>query len=428
MRTRNRNTQLSYPDSEMDYKSYSGATGSASLMNVAEKSETMTDRKTPGYFTAVKSGGVIPVSPMTRVIQDVVITNGTMEFVQTGKVYPNVGKTFKVNGNNCLFAPHENARFPMVSKPSVNKALLLQKALAAAQTDAWDTLTFAAEFHKTVDMLKTAKDRYARHWEKVYDVAAGRRKPSRVQSSQQEMFSLFSEVWLEYRFGLRPVIYDIQSIAETVDRMLNGIPLLARGHAEESAVNSNFSSTVINQLNGYRWFNGSQFVMGLVPGNGSTVCTFTRSIQVTGRASVGVTSWLRGLVTVDPLVTVWELTPWSVFLDYFVNVGELLAAFSPFAVGEMAFATYSETTLETRTSLGSWRAHSDANASAEIITSIPSSLVQTTESYVRTIESVSPDLSFSFNLNTQQVLDLLGVFGLMRIGQLKKLKRLAFRR
>ena len=94
----------------------------------------------------------------------------------------------------------------------------------------------------------------------------------------------------------------------------------------------------------------------------------------------------------------------------------------------MAFATYSETTLETKTSLGSWTARTDANASAEMVTSVPSSLIQTTESYVRTIERVSPDSSFSFDLNMQQVLDLLAVFGMMRIGQLKKLKRLAFRR
>lgn len=428
MRTRRRDSQLGYPDAVMSFKTYTGQTGQNSLMNVTETSEVMTDRKTPGFFTASKAGKIIPVSPMSRITNSMLLVPGNAVFLQTGLQPPNVDKTYRVEAENCLFAQHSSANFPVVPRPSVDKAALLQKALATAQTDAWDTLTFAAEFHKTVDMLRTAKDRYSKHWEKVYSIVAGRRRPSGVQSSQQEMFSLFSEVWLEYRFGLRPLIYDMEAIAEAVKRLANGIPTLARGHADQVEVETRVNTRTTSQLNGYRWFNGSQHVLGVVTGNSSTFSTFTRTIEVEGRASVGVEILTRGVTADDGFITAWELMPWSVFIDYFTNIGEAIAAFSPFASGKFAFATYSETITDTRTALGEWRARSDAVAKAELVSFQPSSSIQVEKTYTRTLETVKPDLSLSFDLNLSQILDLIAVFGLMRIGQLKKLKRLSFRR
>lgn len=166
---------------------------------------------------------------------------------------------------------------------------LVQKAAANIYTKGHDTLTFLAELGKTRDMFKNLLVRIVR---KQY--------PKNAKD--------LAQAWLEWRYGWRTLIYDIQDIDDAVRSLAHK----RERYTERTGTSTSWTSTTNQDFD-----------------------TTSASFRVKTETSYAVSR--RGSVAADispanfmanPAITAWELMPWSFVLDWFVSVGDSLAAMS----------------------------------------------------------------------------------------------------
>nr|WBY66484.1 MAG: hypothetical protein [Eriocheir sinensis solspivirus 2] len=370
----------------------------------------MHDQVNPGYFKAKREGLLLPVSPMSRTVQDATLIPGECKFTWPASY----GMRYEHNLSGCLAAGWKTLDFP--AWPVVDRDALLQSALARAQTDAWDTATFLAEFGKTIEMLTTFYGRWKLFYERLLRAAENKRKRFKTFGDA------FSNAWLEARYGFRPLYYDMLSIQETIKRMQDGTrsPLCRGWEAEES------SPATASSLSDDGTYRISQITQsGLVVKNTfSASGTGTSQIQlvsrtVGARASVGVEVTTRELTLFDPAITAWELVPFSFVMDWFITVGDAVSAFSPFATGAFKYATYSLTQTETRTITSV----PYASGYTQDRGMSPSVYTETTITSSRVPATVTPTLSFKVNVNASKIVDLVALAWSLKLSHLKILSR-----
>jgi hypothetical protein len=127
---------------------------------------------------------------------------------------------------------------------------------------------------------------------------------------------------------------------------------------------------------------------------------------------------------VDPLVTAWELIPFSFIVDWFVNVNDNLAAFSPFATGEFAYGSL--TTNEIWTTVTDVYCEkypllpSDGNDSL-IIGDRHYQMVHVHRRKDRVASSPTLRFSVEVNLDPSKIVDLVSIFFLKRANLIRGL-------
>lgn len=367
---------------------------------------TMSDMVNPGYYRAKREGALLPVAPMQSEKQEWLLEPGEVKFT-------NSSYTYQLSG---CFASTLGIQKPP-PWPLVDKDAILQAALARAQTDAWDTATFLAEFGKTIEMLTTLRGRWTLMYERCLRAANARRRRFKTFADA------FANAWLELRYGFRPLYYDMLSIQETVRRMQEGIdsPLCRGWETVESSPAT--TSSIVNSSYWGCWLpneNGglSEVYKVSIGGKSSpTVHLCTTSRTTVGRATVGVQVTTRELTMFDPAVTAWELLTFSFVLDWFITIGDAIAAFSPFATGSFRYATYSETKTEVKATHSQPFAAGTSSGGGT-----PSRLVRTTTLYSRSPSTVTPTLSFQVNLNAAKIVDLVALVWSMKLRHLKLLR------
>lgn len=412
MRIRNRATQVGFPDYRCETKGPGSKAANNSFLTFSDDTEHMEDRVNPGYFTALKSGGLLPVSPMWKSSMSTQVILGTVNLSATWKNGSTVIPDWAYCRGEAVFGQFQTTAFKSPGRLSINKPALLQSALASAQTNAFDMLTFAAEFNKTVEMFATAWSRYAAHLRKVLNQA--QRNAARSGSKGTAGRDFFAEAWLEWRFGLRPVLHDIEALQELLRRLAEGSPVLSRGWTTESVSAQTSSASKTSEISCYSYQGAGTRLRWML----ATAGTYSEEARtwvrtVTGRASVGVEVTTRDLTLADPVLSLWELTPFSVFIDYFVQIGDLLAAFSPFATGKLAFATYTETVTDVKTETVKPGAAPSRDL-RWVGGSTPSTVIRTEEVTIRSLEQVVPNISFNPQLDVSRVLDLVALIWVLR--------------
>lgn len=379
----------------------------------------MIDQVNPGYFKAKREGGLLPVSPMRKTSYRYSIIpaacNGQLNHVDLpwSRSYNFVG----------LASGFEDrlAVIPQPEYPDVDPDITLQAALASAQTDAWDTATFMAELGKTVEMFTSFRGRVMQHYTKVLELG------DRIHSSRNTgklLFAYadaFAEAWLTLRYGLRPLYYDAIAIQRAVHQLSEGVTNpLARGWSTGNLATNRSRITNGVDLN---W----SIPVGAGFGDGATVMQWSayKEISEQSRATVGVRVSTRVATMFDMAVTSWEMMPWSFILDWFITVGDAIAAFSPFATGTQEYNTHTLTTTMTEvysfkpsiTPFGDWKGGTEGSVGT---------ITKITEIRNRTVDrEIKPTLAFNLNIDALKVLDLLTIVYTLKSGILK---RLAFRR
>lgn len=120
--------------------------------------------------------------------------------------------------------------------------------------------------------------------------------------------------WMEVRYAIRPLIYDAYGIANSLQKNRGYERRTFRG----SAVGSTSESDVVNGVG----------IAGRVLHN----CNRTNTLESSARAGVLCDVSINDLTVfgVDQLFeTAWELAPLSFIVDWFVNVGDWIAAHTP---------------------------------------------------------------------------------------------------
>lgn len=134
----------------------------------------------------------------------------------------------------------------------------------------------------------------------------------------------FSGTWLEYQFGVKPFISDVNDLATTAYRHITSPSkrkrVTSRSTLLQSVQNYNEVETIISanvKLYSVELRSGSsgvQYIVGLEP------------IVVGPDRPLLALSQSFGLTIENFVPTVYEIIPWSFLIDYFSNLGDVISA------------------------------------------------------------------------------------------------------
>jgi hypothetical protein len=144
--------------------------------------------------------------------------------------------------------------------------------------------------------------------EKIFNFAFNRRRRG-SRFSRAQAIDAFTGAWLENRYGWRTTWYDAQDAFKAFTRKKRNF-IRAYGLVGDS-YNSVRTSLV---------------------GSSSGYYTVTKTTPVHATVKAGVTYQILldvlSRVSINPALTAWELVPYSFVADWFIDVGNTLAAFA----------------------------------------------------------------------------------------------------
>jgi hypothetical protein len=124
----------------------------------------------------------------------------------------------------------------------------------------------------------------------------------------------FANNFLEYHFGWEPLIRDIHDAADVVNNPLKTFER-AKGKGPSTYYVPNYTNI------GGSVFDTTTYLYKYAAYQGGRVQSITSGIAHT----------LDQFGLINPLSIAWELVPFSFVVDWFVNVGDVLASYSDFA-------------------------------------------------------------------------------------------------
>lgn len=145
-------------------------------------------------------------------------------------------------------------------------------------------------------------------------------KRGRRRRNRPHLHSIVSDTWLEYSFGWRPLVNDVESAAKALAKYVSRTPVhsVVNGSGSE-IVNTASRRETISQLNldVYRLVTDGEEASVRYKG-----CVRTANVQFHGSLDTfGISPW-------ELIPTVWELIPYSFLVDYFTNAGQVIAGAS----------------------------------------------------------------------------------------------------
>lgn len=208
-----------------------------------------------------------------------------------------------------------------------------------------------------------------------------------------------TDLWLEYRYAIRPIIFEAESLVKALQLTKENIRQTARGNAvvEESL------GSVATRTNGPTIHWGQEY----------TVETTQRK-EVRAGVLFAIDSDIDLLTHAlgfnQPIQSLWELVPFSFIIDWFFNIGEIIATWSP--KGDLtplaSWTTETITVTEKGTLTDSWDNFSTTIDGWREYNVTPGSGYSETYFRRRTPKADRPVIpSMSINLDTAKILDLI---------------------
>jgi hypothetical protein len=299
-----------------------------------------------------------------------IAANGVNVFYQYGSV-PKVGGSCtptvsKVENTGPVYSTYdeqsrEYSSYPIVVKTNMNMGSIsaemvnMRNELIAEASSAYDVLTDIAELKdipRTItqvsgDLIKilgTLKSRFGRN---VLRGAASIR-PLDLLKHPTKMYRMLGNEWMNYRYGIMPLVYSYRDC----------IKLMRRGQDVRTFKHRSITPNLTGQplppsTSIYRL----EDTTGSVELRGEVFQYFT-STEVARLSSVGI----------NPLVTAWELIPYSFVFDWFIDVGSSIAASTSQSWAQTKYACLSTRTKLTKTI---WVHLPTSNYSCSIVNKIP---------------------------------------------------------
>lgn len=218
----------------------------------------------------------------------------------------------------------------VVTLPSVSTSLdtaadnkarskFLSKYLNLVNT--WRGGNFLAEVRETIHMLRHPVDSLYRQ---VWDFAGRVGKLRKVYRRRPRSYAThLSDLWLAWSFGIKPLIADCNDAARALNVLKNGPDnhdqkvISAFGRTDSYSKSVNVYNQPVAGANGIlnvhyvRYAIGHSGVRYLIAFKSAPADRSTALEQL-------------GLGVFDVVPAVWEAIPWSFFVDYFLNVQEMI--------------------------------------------------------------------------------------------------------
>lgn len=380
------------------------------------RTKSMTDVITPGYFAAKRTGSYLPMNTMSKTDYKIVTNDfGVSEWWQwlDPAVYPSYAVPYnscKRTGNLAFdaYIGHSGQgsqifpTFQGTTPTWPNSSNLLVKALANANAHGWDVGTFMVELHKTVDMIRNFRENtFLRANRIARDLDY---KKFRFRTGQ-EVLSAFSQTWLEARYGWRNLIFDMQDINIALIKLADLQHDYVRATERETASASRaiFGPTAMAFT-----ATPAGFDSGLI-----SRATIEISQVAERKISAGVMlqGVAGGLAFADPFVTGWEIVPFSFVVDWFTNIGDNVAAFSPTMTGSLLHGFIVSQDIVRTTTVCTPLVPGTAGIFKTSVSG-PTAYKLITESIIgeRYPQSPSFSLDLKVNLSTEKIVDLASIF------------------
>lgn len=286
--------------------------------------------RTPGYFRLKAQNAILPVNPLLEESLDFYAEDGSMSAHHTG------GGGYAMQGVIPLHTVLKGKIPSWTTVPSIPSVAasryndLAVTAISDARQEMFDSLTFLAELEKTVELFKSCVTRYTQRAlvvDKRARIAYKTAKAGRwAPTSTSAAMAAFSATWLEYRYGWTPLVFEMEALYKQyleLEAMFHRI----RGTSGDISTTSLSSSTS----------SAASFYTTNLSSSGGWLWKVKRSLEqkvvVKSKCLLELSSSFR--TSGDPLVTLYEVIPYSWIADWFVNIGESIRAFSPFQQGEI---------------------------------------------------------------------------------------------
>jgi len=297
-------TRLRYPSTG----SYTHGTSYSSWLNFKQRSwyttaNWKTLRKTQGYLTT------LPLVESQREIKQLSPVVTCTNWVQK--------KRWTVFGYNTYVPTSDTCLFPLATRTETRRQAKY-KALNKARDMKVNVAVLFGEGRQTVRMIaetaKTLGKAYRQFRKGQFSKAAktlGIKKPTGSAANN----------WLSYSYGWSPLISDVKGMAELAAQQvaLNGRPKRFTASGSHS-IQSEFTFVTTGQ--GGVCLTADSRVSGTrtMQARAGLLCEVIHT-ESNLAAQMGLGLW-------DPLLTMWELTPFSFVFDWFVDIGSWLEALS----------------------------------------------------------------------------------------------------
>lgn len=232
---------------------------------------------------------------------------------------------YRSDGGIIAAWPGFNSVTPVVSNATDALALSRYYAAIQKQHSEFQGLIFLGELHETIKMLRnplfSLRNRISQYMEELERRLAGVPKRGTASMYRKRLRDVAAETWLEYSFGMIPLVSDIRSVITALKRIgERNFRKRISGTAREGDINT--STNIIFDDSGAFKF---QSILT------NTVENSVRYIGVYDPALDSPRNQIQSLLGFrleDIPSAAWELMPWSFLLDYFVNIGDLIEAYT----------------------------------------------------------------------------------------------------
>ena len=200
----------------------------------------------------------------------------------------------------------------ILEPPMVIDDAVVTAALAEANNGYFDVLTELAELPETLkwayDLINQAKQ--ATIAAKKREIKLHRNFRKKLMTAA-EFASALSSVWLQYRYAIKPLAYSLADI-QTVLMFYEHLFKTSRGYER---FDDEWVSSIKSKAQAF----------GLEVDYSLNESKFRVFIKRRYNAASILQDRLRNF-SVNPFATAWELVPLSFVVDWFVNIGDVLAA------------------------------------------------------------------------------------------------------
>lgn len=317
----------------------------------------------PDFHRRVKEGELLPHTPWRQFVRTARATSTT------------IGETFVLSNAQRTYYDTPSIRFTsnFITEDEVSTYApevpykYITDASAKIYSSGHDSLTFLAELASTKEMFVNLVKRFLKFSPRITNLRG------------------LASDWLEYRYGWRTLIYDMQDINDA-------IATLNEKRTRYSARSGDvYSTTNVSEVPVEAWW-------------GTAVLLTVDTIEVKSRASVTADITVPKF-QFNPITTAWELIPYSFVVDWIVTVGKSLSAASFMALQQNYASSAGFSVHVKRTSSFSLETLSPTCSSASVDESSESEATLT----VREPHSVPLTPHLTLNLDSLKVLDLVGM-------------------
>lgn len=367
--------------------------------------KTTIDVVTPNYHSRIAKGEIINnpfTSITTHTDTGLISMSGSAGARSPASItYSNQFGGYLPVDEAIVFRGGEIPNPPSIDPP-INRAV--QQAYASCENTEVQSLVIAGESRKTVKYLTSViykvigimRDVRRLDWRALY---YDNLTPSELRSS-----------YLELRYAIRPLMYDARDIVNHFKDSIRSRRRTFRSRADASEVEEEFSGTFALTSN---------TTFGTCVGDYEGKHTLSSSVYAGILTELDPVSELDTLGMLDIPETIWELVPWSFIIDWFVNIGTVIAALTP-EVGVKELTSWATSRTVAKTTIFNLQSRLAVQPSkAGYYNNLVATIARPYEKHVVTVKRIpKPGLSaipsVNIRLNPLKLLDLVAILSQFR--------------